>query len=186
MHFVLKFLGGLILIGLLLVSCKKNDSNRPVVKPLPIDTAQADQYVICKIDTILFVAYTKGGVPNKVFMKNNSEALTTFSAEEVVTRGSGVPLTRTIDLLLYDFQIKGLGTYTGPKIFSFARTDVLVGNVDAEEKNWDIFNAVSNRIQVTKLASNIAKGNFNFKMRNRANPKKFIEVREGIFKIRYR
>jgi hypothetical protein len=58
--------------------------------------------------------------------------------------------------------------------------------VDIEEQNWTIFNATTNRIQVTYVDSNFAKGNFNFKMQNFANPNRFLEVKNGKFKVRVR
>lgn len=169
-----------------LFSCGKDDSNKPNIKPLPFDSATASQYMVCKIDTILFYAYVKDGSKDKITMSSNSLVLTSFLAETETRRGSGLPLVRRMELILYDFQTKRQGSYSGAKIFAASRTDVQISNVEADEKYWEIFNAISNRIEVTKLDSNTAYGNFNFKMQNKSNANQFIEVKEGIFKVRIR
>ena len=169
-----------------LFSCGKDDSNKPNIKPLPFDTATASQYMVCKIDTILFYAYIKDGSKDKITMSSNSLVLTSFLAETEIRRGPGLPLVRRMELTLYDFQAKREGSYSGAKIFAAARTDVKISNDEAEEKYWEFFNDKANLIEVTRLDSNTAYGNFNFKLRNKSNANQFIEVKEGVFKVRIR
>jgi hypothetical protein len=176
----------LIFSGLYSFSCKKKEDAKPIVKPLPIDTAAFDQYVICTMDTIPFASASKGGLPASIFLKKNFTEVTIFYAETEVRRGLDISLSRNIEFALYDFQSKKQGTYIGAKIFANAKTDLLVGNVDSETKNWEIINEPTNRIQVTRVDSTTAFGRFNFKMRNTTNPKEFMDVKDGIFKVRYR
>jgi len=176
----------LIFSGLLNFSCRKDKVSTPVVKVLPIDTASVDQYVVCTIDTITFIASTKNGLPDKIFLKTNLAEVSTFFAETEVRQGLDVPLVRSLEFSLYDFQSRKQGTYIGAKIFANSKTDILVSNVDSEEKNWEIINETTNRIQVTRIDSTKAIGKFNFRMRNVSNPREFIEVKNGIFKLKYR
>jgi hypothetical protein len=174
------------LILMIFSACEKDDEGQPTAKPLPIDTLTADQYIYCTIDTIQFWASTTGGGPDKIVMAENSDVLTRFLFETDITRTVGVPLKRNIELHLYDFKDRRVGTYTGSKIFAKSRTDISVNNVDAEDKYWEMVNVISNRIQVTQADSNMAKGNFSLKMRSVNDPNQFIEIRNGIFKIKTR
>jgi hypothetical protein len=171
--------------GLSLFSCKDEGTDAPKVVPLPVDTASADQYVVCVIDTIQYIAYVKDGAPDKVTMTMNNDVVTKFFSESQVKR-QGQELIRNLTLHLYDFKSRRIGTYIGGQIFVDCKTEVLTPTLDIEDKNWTIFNANTNRIQVSYADSSIARGNFTFKMQNTANPSQFIEVTKGAFKVRIR
>ncbi len=179
-------LGFAILLFAVVNSCKKEDSVKAVVVPFPVDTVKADQYMVCTIDTIQYVAYTDSSSgPNEIRLKSNTNLLTQIFTEAIVSR-VGQPAIRNMQLTLYDFKARKTGNYVGAQIFAESRTDLIVNTVDIEEQNWTIFNATTNRIQVTYVDSNFAKGNFNFKMQNFANPSRFLEVKNGKFKVRVR
>ncbi|HOY97158.1 MAG TPA: hypothetical protein PK509_15550 [Catalimonadaceae bacterium] len=179
-------LGIVLLLVAALISCKKEETVKTVVVPFPVDTLKADQYMVCTIDTIQYVAYTdSSGGPNEIRLKTNTEELTKIFTEAIVPR-VGQQATRNMQLTLYDFKARKIGNYVGAQIFAESRTDLIVNSVDIEEQNWTIFNATTNRIQVTSVDSNFAKGNFNFKMQNYANPTRFLEVKNGKFKVRIR
>jgi hypothetical protein len=182
----LSALGMVVLLLAALISCKKEDTMKTVVMPFQVDTIKADQYLVCTIDTIQYVAYTDSSSgPNEIRLKTNIEQLTKIFTEAVVSR-FGQPAIRNLQLTLYDFKTRKTGNYTGAQIFAESRTDLIVNAVDIEEQNWTIFNATTNRIEVTYVDSNFVKGNFNFKMQNYANLSRFLEVRNGKFKVRIR
>ena len=179
-------LGFALLLFTLVNSCKNEGSVKPVVVPFPVDTVKADQYMVCTIDTIQYVAITDSSSgPNEIRLKSNTDLLTQIFTEAIETR-VGQPAIRNMQLTLYDFKARKTGNYTGAQIFAESRTDLIVNTVDIEEQNWTIFNATTNRIQITYLDSNFVKGNFNFKMQNFANPNRFLEVKNGKFKVRVR
>ena len=163
--------------------CSDSEDTKPAVVPFPVDTASADQYLVCNIDTIQYIAYSKNGAPNEIRMTTNTDEVTKFFSQAQVLR-SGQPLTRNLELFLYKFKERRFGNYIGAQIFANSRTDVLVNRVDIEEKNWTIFNAPTNQIQVYYADSTIARGTFNFKMQNVVNPSQFLEVTNGAFKVR--
>jgi len=166
--------------------CEKTSENKPAVVPFPVDTASADQYMVCVIDTIQYIAYTKGSTgPNTVKLNFNTLDLSRFFSEALVTR-AGQPCVRNMELTLYNFMTRKIGNYTGAQVFAESKTDLIVNRVDVEEQNWTIFNASTNRVQVTYVDSTIAKGNFSFKMQNAKNPSRFLEVTKGAFKLRLR
>jgi hypothetical protein len=97
-------------------------------------------------------------------------------------------LTRNLELHIYDFKSRKPGIYTGARIFSKGRMDVVQNKAELLEKNYTIFNSstVGNQITITYSDSNFVKGVFNFRMRSDENNANFVDVKNGIFKIRIR
>jgi hypothetical protein len=165
-----------------ILSCKKDNESKPK-SPLPVDTLTADQYIYCEIDTVKFYAYTKDGGPDRIGIFENGTVVTKIKFETNFFRGSQA-LNRNLELHLYDFLARRPGIYSGSKIFSKGKMDVLQNKVDLLEKNYTIFNSLNNQIVITRSDTNYAKGTFTFKMRSDEDNSIFVEAKNGIFKIK--
>jgi hypothetical protein len=167
-------------------SCKKEEETTPT-RPFPVDTLTADQYVVCDVDTVRFYTYTRDGGPGEIRILENSSVVTKMKFATSFFLGSQA-LTRNLELHIYDFKSRKPGIYTGARIFSKGRMDVVQNKAELLEKNYTIFNSstVGNQITITYSDSNFVKGVFNFRMRSDENNANFVDVKNGIFKIRIR
>jgi hypothetical protein len=182
-----RYFGLLVLALFGLISCGDKDNNSPAKPQFPIDTAKVDQFVVCVIDTIQYLAYTNDstGGPNDVKVRVNTPELTKIFSQATVTR-AGQQVVRNMELTFYEYLTKKVGVYTGAEIFAQSRTDLIVNSSNIDTQNWIIFNSTSNQIKVFYADSNLVRGQFNFKMQNRTNPNRFIDVTKGAFKIKLR
>ncbi len=182
-----RILAGIIFITLSLsaiFSCKKEEEAKPA-KPFPVDTLAADQYIVCDVDTVRFYAFTKDGGPDDIRITENSSVVTKMRFATAFFLGSQA-LTRNMELHINDFKARKPGIYTGGRIFSKGRMDVVQNRSELLEKNYTIFNSVNNQITITSSDSNFVKGVFTFRMRSDEDNSRFVDVKNGIFKIRIR
>lgn len=173
----------ILLLSVFTISCKE-DETTPVPVPLA-DTLNASQYVMCKIDTINYLVSIQAGRKDTIKMATNNSILTKwYSASKIQQNGQF--LIRNLELILYEFQDIKVGTYLGSKIFSTARTDLLVNGNEIDNQAWTIYNNSINIINVTAVNDSIARGNFTFRMQNGSNSSRFLNVTNGHFKVRIR
>jgi hypothetical protein len=182
-----KYLGKLFLLiaSLSIIFACKKDSDKGPKNSLPIDTASADQYLYCELDTIKFYTFTKGVGPDIMKMTENSNEVTKFWMEALVIRGSQA-LVRNMEWQMFGFNKKRQGLYFGSQIFTKSRADILLNKTELLEKNYTIINRPSNQIVVTFADSNVIKGSFNFDMQSEEDKTRFIKVKNGIFKLKIR
>lgn len=147
------------------------------------DTLNASQYVMCKIDTINYMCAVQEGRKDTLKMVSNSSVLTKwYSASKIQQNGQF--LIRNLELTLYEFQDIRVGAYLGAKIFATSRTDLLVNGNEIDNQFWYFFNNAINIVNVTEVNDSIARGNFQFQMRNGSVGSKFLNITNGHFKVR--
>lgn len=170
-------------ISLFTFSCKK-DETTPTPAPLA-DTLNASQYVMCKIDSINYMVSIQAGRKDTIKMVTNNSILTKWYSSTKIQQ-NGQFLIRNLELILYEFQDIKVGTYLGSKIFSTARTDLLVNGNEIDNQAWTIYNNAINIVNVTSVNDSIARGNFSFRMQNGSLGSRFLNVTNGHFKFRIR